>query len=159
MSRASVRRVEEECRRLGMELKTTIPQTIQKARELGDLRENAEYDAAKAKQASYAKRFAELEAQLGRVRLLEDLEREEGVALPGTRIRLEPLGDATDAGEMSVWMLGEGDQDLGEGVVSYKAPLGLALHGKRVGDEVEITQEAGPRRFRVSEIREELPQA
>jgi transcription elongation factor GreA len=153
LTRASLERMERERVRIGMELKTTIPQTIQRARELGDLSENAEYHAAKAKQAEYAQRFQDLETAMKRVRLIEDLPRPEGVALPGTEVELAPV----DTGESyTVWMLGEGDQDLDETVVSYKAPIGAALHGKSAGDVVELPGEAGPRAYRVVRVRERL---
>ena len=136
-----------------MELKTTIPRAIQSARELGDLKENAEYDAAKAKQASHAKRFAELESLLDGIRLIEDLEREEGVALPGTEVELEDeTGSVT-----TVWLLGEGDQDVGDRVVSYRAAVGKALCGRRVGDEVSLPRDGSEVSYRVRRITERLP--
>jgi len=154
LTRPSLDRLEAERVRLGMELKTTLPRTIQRARELGDLSENAEYHAAKAKQAEYAQRFAELENMMKRVRLIENLPRTPGVALPGTEVELR----AADGGEeMTVWLLGEGDQHFGDRVVSYKAPIGLALHGKTAGDEVDLPSDAGPRRFTLTRVVEKLP--
>jgi transcription elongation factor GreA len=138
-----------------MDLKTTIPEAIRKAREHGDLRENAEYDSAKAKQATYAKRFEELERLLKGVRLIENLERPPGVALPGTVVRLEPQEPGGEP--LSYWLLGEGDQDLGESVVSYKAPVGKAIAGKRAGDLVELPAESPVRRYRIQDVVERLP--
>ncbi len=156
VTRATLSRLEKEHTRVGMELKTVIPQAIQKAREHGDLRENAEYKAAKDKQATYAQRFEELETHLKRVRLIEDLDRKAGVALPGTEISLEAVDE--EGGETVVfWLLGEGDQDLGPEVVSYKAPVGKALFGRRLGDTVDVPREGGSRRFRILGITERLP--
>jgi transcription elongation GreA/GreB family factor len=157
VTRPTLKRLEAERSRVGMELKTAIPRAIQKAREHGDLRENAEYKAAKDKQATYAKRFEELESLLNRVRLIEDLKRAEGVALPGTEVRLEAVEPNGGEDRLTLWLLGEGDQDLGPGVVSYKAPVGKSLHGRRVGDEVEVPREGGARRYRILEVIERLP--
>jgi transcription elongation GreA/GreB family factor len=154
LTRPTLERLETERRRIGMELKTTIPRIIQKARELGDLRENAEYESAKAKQATYAKRFEELDGLIHSARLIEELKREPGVAAPGTEIELEPLG-ATEP--MTVWLLGEGDQEVGPGVVSYRAPVGKALMGRRPGDEVALPREGESLRYRVASVRERLP--
>ncbi len=155
VTRPTLARLEAERQRVGMELKTIIPQAIQKAREHGDLRENAEYKAAKDKQANYAKRFEEIEKQLKSVRLIETLEREPGRALPGTELTLSPAG--TDGEDLVLWLLGEGDQALGDGVVSYKAPVGQAVYRKRVGDEVDIPGPGGVRRYRLKDVRERLP--
>ena len=157
VTRPTLARLEAERSRVGMELKTLIPRAIQKAREHGDLRENAEYKAAKEKQATYAKRFEELETLLGRVRLIESLERADGVALPGTQVRLESEDPGSGEPPLTLWLLGEGDQDLGTGVVSYKAPVGKSLHGRRVGDVVDVPREGGSRRYRILEVTERLP--
>jgi transcription elongation factor GreA len=152
LTRPSLDRLEAERIRIGMELKTEIPRIIQSARDFGDLKENAEYHAAKAKQAEYAQRYSDLAALLGRVRLIEDMEREAGVAAPGTEVELEA---ADGGGRVRYWLLGEGDQDLGEEVVSYKAPIGRVLNGRRVGDTVELPPDGRP--FRVASVGERLP--
>jgi transcription elongation factor GreA len=153
LTRPTLHRLESERLRLGMELKTTIPQAIQKARELGDLRENAEYEAAKAKQATTAKRFEELDRLIHAARLIEDLKREDGVGAPGTEVDLV----ASDGRRLTVWILGEGDQGVGPGVVSYLAPVGKALVGRSAGDEVELPGDGGSTRYRVDGVRERLP--
>ena len=154
LTRESLDRMENERARIGQELKTTVPQAIQKAREFGDLKENAEYKAAKEKQATYAARFQELETQLRQVRLIESLERPADTAFPGTQITLEPM----DGGAAwVVWMLGEGDQDFGDNVVSYKAPVGQVLLGAKVGDVLEFIREGSNQSFQVSKVEERLP--
>jgi transcription elongation factor GreA len=152
-TRPTLTRLQEERHRVGMELKTTIPRSIQHARELGDLRENAEYDAAKAKQASYAKRFEELESLLEGGRLIEDLNREEGVALPGTEVELEEESGSVT----TIWLLGEGDQDVGDHVVSYRAAVGKTLCGRRVGDEVSLPRDGSEVSYRIRRIIERIP--
>ena len=154
LTRPTLDRLAAERHRVGLELKTTIPQAIQKARELGDLRENAEYAAAKAKQAVYAKRFEELETLQNRARLIEDLKREPGVAAPGTEVTLEEIGGSR---RWTYWVLGEGDQELGNSVVSYLAALGKVLTGRRAGDTVELPEEDARIQCRVVSVVERLP--
>jgi transcription elongation factor GreA len=155
LTRPTLKRLETERHRVGMELKTSIPRMIQKAREHGDLKENAEYDAAKAKQAAYAKRFEELDALVRNARLIEELPPEPGVVRPGTAVDLEPVDGGSEP--RSFWILGEGDQDLGDGIVSYRAPLGQALTGLRENDEVSLPQDGGSVRYRIRRIEERLP--
>ena len=158
VTRTTHDRLQEERRKLGMELKTKIPQAIQKARELGDLSENAEYDAAKLKQANYAKRFQELEEFLNRARLIESIDRKPGTALPGTEVRLTAVDPGTTPAELRIWILGEGDQDLDPSVVSYRAPVGEALHGKGEGATVIVPGSGGEgTAYRIASIRERLP--
>jgi transcription elongation factor GreA len=154
LTRPSFEKLQAERMRVGMELKTTIPQAIQRARELGDLRENAEYDAAKAKQASYAKRFEELDTLCRQSRFIEELDRTPDTVLPGTEVVLDPLGEGE---ALSLWILGEGDQELGKDVVSYKAPIGQALLQKRVGDEVRLPRDGEEFPARIRTVRERLP--
>ena len=154
LTRPTLERLVAERQRVGLELKTTIPQVIQKARELGDLRENAEYAAAKAKQAVYAKRFEELETLQNRARLIEDLKREPGVAAPGTEITLEEIDGSR---RWTYWLLGEGDQELGNSVVSYLAALGKILTGHRAGDTLDLPEDGARIPCRVVSVVERLP--
>ncbi len=155
MTRLTWQRLQDERTRIGMELKTVLPGIIGRARELGDLKENAEYHAAKEKQANYAKRFEELEIVLNRVRHIEDLEREPGVAVPGTEINLEEVDQPGKT--IRVWLLGEGDQQFGDSVVSYKAPVGEAILGSRTGEMVEVPHDNGSRSYRVLSVETRLP--
>ena len=155
LTRPTWERLAAERTQVGMELKTTIPLAIQKARELGDLRENAEYDAAKAKQANYAKRFEELERLMNGARLIEDLPRKEGTALPGTKVMLEGIENKNE--QLEFWLLGEGDQELGEHVVSYRAAVGKALLGRPVGDVVQLPRGEKSVSYRITTVEEKLP--
>jgi len=150
MTRRTLVRIRKEVEALDWELKTAIPQEIQRAREHGDLSENAEYDAAKQKQAEVSLRLEELRERVRRARAIEETEIREDEAGPGTEVDL-----VSDAGETrTYWILGEGDRDFGGEIVSYRAPLGALLLGKKTGDEV------GPildRTFRIVAIRKRLP--
>src|SRR5439155_15164429 len=132
MSRRVYTKTLAELEGLEAALKTTIPAAIQKARELGDLRENAEYHSAKLKQSQAEARVLQLAERLREVTLIDETPPEPGVAAPGTEVTIAVDGEAP----MHVWILGDGDGDQGANVVSYRAPVGLALLGRRVGDRV-----------------------
>jgi transcription elongation GreA/GreB family factor len=133
MTRATWERLRQELERMERELRTEIPRTIQRARELGDLRENAEYQSAKLKQATLGKQVAALQRRLAEARFVEDVAHQEGVAGPGTEVVVEGEG-----GTATFWILGEDEHHHGPHVVSFQAPVGRALSGKRIGDGVVI---------------------
>lgn len=155
MARVTFDRLHAELQQINLDLKTVIPQAIKKARELGDLRENAEYEAAKLKQANASKRLAQLDTMLGKVRILDDLTIEAGKGGPGTEVTVK---DEADGVSMTYWILGEGDGALGENVLSYLAPLGKALTGRAVGETVEYQPSEGVlRKLTVLNIRVRKP--
>jgi transcription elongation factor GreA len=157
MTRTTYQRLEAELKRLALELKTTIPAAIERARQLGDLRENAEYEAAKLKQANAAHRVQELITLLEQTRILETLEIDPSRVGAGTEVTLTPIGGDGASAPIRFWILGEGDHQLGEGILSYRAPIARPLLGKSAGAEVEIEFESGTRKFRVETIRRRLP--
>jgi transcription elongation factor GreA len=157
MTRTTYQRLEAELRRLALELKTTIPAAIERARQLGDLKENAEYEAAKLKQAHAANRVQELITLLEQTRILETLEIDPSRVGAGTEVTLTPLGGDGAGAPLRYWILGEGDHLLGEGILSYRAPIARPLLGKTAGTEVDIEFETGVRRFRIDTIRRRLP--
>jgi transcription elongation factor GreA len=133
MSRRAYERTKTELEALEAALKTTIPQAIQKARELGDLKENAEYHSAKLKQSQAESRVGLLADRLREVTLIDDLSPDPGVAGPGTEVELALDGGGTQR----AWILGEGDGDFGTEVVSYRAAIGKSLLGRKAGDRVQ----------------------
>jgi transcription elongation factor GreA len=155
LSRPTYDRLEAEFKRLSLELKTTIPAAIEKARQLGDLRENAEYEAAKLKQANAAARVQELITLLEGSRLLETIEIDPSRVGVGTEVALDSLDPGGSPARY--WILGEGDGGLAPEVMSYRAPLAKALLGKSVGAEVELTTPDGTRRYRIASIAKRVP--
>jgi len=156
MSRPTYEKLEAEFKRLKLELKTSIPAAIEKARQLGDLRENAEYEAAKQRQANAAARAQELMNLLDRTRLLETIEVDPTRVGVGTEVSLQPV-DSPGAPALQYWILGEGDHALGPGILSYRAPILKPLLGKSEGAQVVLELPEGERSFRVASIRKRLP--
>ncbi|MBU1949573.1 MAG: GreA/GreB family elongation factor, partial [Candidatus Eisenbacteria bacterium] len=142
--------------RTALALRTTIPEAIKTAREMGDLRENAEYDAAKLKQSQETDRLGSLNRRIQQAEIIEDMTLPEDKAGPGTEIVLED----TQSGECHThWILGEGDAHLGDDVISVMAPLGQAVLGKSAGVTIELDDQDGEGRqsYRLLEIRRRLP--
>ena len=152
MTRATWERLRKELERLERELKTTIPATIQKARELGDLKENAEYHSAKLKQANVSKQVASLQLRLTRARFVEEAELKDGVVGLGSEVVLESEQDMT-----TYWILGEGEHHHGDHVISFQTPVARALMGHAIGDEIDLDVEGARRRYRVISIERRLP--
>jgi transcription elongation factor GreA len=154
MTRASFDALRTELERVDLELKTTIPRAIQKARELGDLRENGEYESAKLKQRQAGERLALLMRQLTEAQVIEDLPADATRVMAGTEVTLYPV----DGGDpLTYWVLGDGDSHHGPDVISYRADLGRALWRRRPGDEVDLPLPGGSRRVRIERIARRLP--
>ena len=141
----------EELTQVERDLKTVIPQTIQRARELGDLRENAEYHSAKLKQANAQKQAASLSLRITRARFVEDADFREGVVGLGTEVAI-----STGSESRTYWILGDGEQHLGDNVISFQAPIGKALVGRVAGEEVAI---GDGKTWRVQGVTRRLPPA
>src|SRR5436309_828518 len=156
MSRPTYERLEAEFKKLKLDLKTVIPAAIEKARQLGDLRENAEYEAAKQRQANAAARAQELMNLLDRTRLLETIEVDPSRVGVGTEVSLEPLDPA--GAPITYWILGEGDHALGPGILSYRAPILKPLLGKPEGTQVMLELPEGERPYCIASIRKRLPE-
>ena len=154
MTRATWGRLQRELEELERELRTTIPQTIQKARELGDLKENAEYHSAKLKQSNAQKRAGSLQLRISRARFVEDAEFHEGVAGLGTEVVLESGTDTT-----SYWILGDGEHHLGDHVISHQTPIAKAILGHGIGDPVELGEGDERKTWRVRSVTRRLPPA
>jgi transcription elongation factor GreA len=152
MTRSTWAMLQKELEEMERELRTTIPATIRKARELGDLRENAEYHSAKHKQANVSRRVAALQLKLTRARFVEDVEFHEGVAGLGTRVRLEGT-----AGTRVFWILGEGEQHHGPEVISFQSVVGRALMNHSVGEEVELGEGEARARWRIAAVERRVP--
>jgi transcription elongation factor GreA len=152
MTRATWDRLQSELERLEKELRTTIPATIQKARELGDLRENAEFHSAKLKQANVSKLVAALQLRLARARFVDDMEYRDGVVGLGAEVVLE-----SDEDVQTWWILGDSEHHHGTHVVSFQAPVGRALMGRAIGDEVALGEGDQQRRYRIVSIERKLP--
>lgn len=127
---------------------------IEEAIAHGDLSENAEYHAAKEKQAHIAGRIAMLDDKIARAQVIEyDGQGSDKVRFGATVV----LSDVESGDEMSYTIVGEDEADAKQGMISVTSPVARALMGKEVGDDVSVKVPKGVREFEVLEIRfEEL---
>ena len=143
-----VKRFEDEIRELELELKTQLPKEIQRAREHGDLRENAEYKAAKERQEYLQARIGMLKQRVAQLSLL-NLDR-----IPRDRVGLGSTVHLKDAdGETLVYQLVmPEDADGDRGWISTASPIGRALLNKEAGDEVHVRAPNGERLYEVLKL-------
>lgn len=125
-----------------------IVDAIEEARAHGDLSENAEYHSAKERQGQVEATIADLEDKLSRAQIIDP------TTLSGDRIvfgaTVTLLDD--DDKEVKYQIVGQAEADAKVGRISYNSPLGRALIGKRVDDEIEVTVPSGDRWFSVAKI-------
>lgn len=141
-------RLEQELAYLKTEKVQQIADEMGRAIAEGDLRENAGYDEARRAMWQNNSRIAELEDILSRVQIVES-----GNGIPtevqiGVTVELE-----TSTGQrMSVTMVGSHEADVFSGKISNESPLGQALMGKKVGDEVQVKSPKGSQTYVVVEL-------
>jgi transcription elongation factor GreA len=143
-----LKRFEDEIQQLEKELKTELPKEIQRARELGDLRENAEYKAAKERQDYLNARIAMLKRRVAEISLI-NLDRlpHDRAAFGSTLELLESTGD-----RHKFQLVMPEDANADKGWISTASPIGKALLGKEEGDEVTVPTPTGVREFEILKL-------
>ena len=143
-----LKRFYDEIAALERELKFELPKEIQRARELGDLRENAEYKAAKDRQTIVNSQIAMLKKRVGEISML-NLERiPHDRAGFGSTVHLR-----AETGDTVVYQLVmPEDADAEKGMISTSSPIGRAILNKEEGDEIKVVTPNGPRRFEVIKV-------
>lgn len=150
MTRQGHEQLSEELRRLKGVERPAISAAIGRAREHGDISENAEYDAAKEKQAMIEARIRMIEDRLARAEVVDTSGQAPDVVRFGTTVVLEDL-DTGD--EVTYRLVGEDEADVSRGLLSVSSPVGRALIGKRVEDQVQVSVPKGRREYEVRQIR------
>ncbi len=126
-----------------------ISREIGVAREHGDLKENAEYHAAKERQGMVEAQIKDIEDKLARAEIIDPSK------LSGDRVRFGARVTVTNLDtdeETSYQIVGADEADINSGTISISAPLARALIGKSIGDEVVVNLPAGKRRYEIAEI-------
>jgi transcription elongation factor GreA len=126
-----------------------ISREIGVAREHGDLKENAEYHAAKDRQGMVEAQIKDIEDKLARAEIIDPSK------LSGDRVRFGATVKVTNLDtdeEITYQIVGADEADINSGMISVSAPLARALIGKSVGDEVVVNLPAGKRRYEIAEI-------
>ena len=144
MTRSGYERLREELERLKKVDRPAISRAIGEARAHGDLSENAEYHAAREKQAFMEARIKELETKVATAEVLDPPTSGDRVTF-GSTVRLED----EDGKETRYQIVGSDETDPSRGRISIMAPLARTLIGKRVGDSVEAQLPVGKKRFEI----------
>jgi transcription elongation factor GreA len=143
-----IKKFEEEVALLERELKTELPKEIQRARELGDLRENAEYHAAKDRQTIVNSRIGMLKKRISEIAIMNLDKIPHDRAAFGSTVHL-----LEDNGEKIVYQLVMPEEaDAAKGLISTSSPIGRAIVGKTEGDEIKVTTPNGPRQFEITKL-------
>ncbi|THB75393.1 MAG: transcription elongation factor GreA [Desulfobulbaceae bacterium] len=149
MSKTGHQRLKQELTRLETVDRFEIANAIGVAREHGDLKENAEYHAAKEKQGHIEGRIIELKDKLGRAEVIDCSVVSTERVVFGTVVTLLDL--ETDD-EVTYQLLGPEEADVKKGSISVLSPLGRSILGKEIGDDVVAKTPGGTREFEVIDI-------
>ena len=127
-----------------------ISQEIGVAREHGDLKENAEYHAAREKQGICEARIAEIEDRLSRAEVIDPSTLGGDKVKFGAIVELEDMDNGT---VVTYRLVGPDESDIKEGKISITSPVARALVGREIGDEVRVKAPGGLRTYEVSDVR------
>ena len=140
-----LKKFEKEIKALDRELKMDLPREIQRAREHGDLRENAEYQAAKERQVFVQARISMLAKRVSEISLMDLDNLPRNKASLGSVLRVKE--EDNEVIEYQLVMPEDADPD--KGWISSASPIGRAIIGKEEGDEITVTTPKGVREFEI----------
>ena len=140
----------EELKLLKSKERSKIIKAIAQAREFGDLKENAEYHAAKEKQSFIEGRIKDIETKLSNAEIIDvtSLDIMDRVVF-GSTIELENITDSTLT---KYQIVGEDEASIENGMISYKAPISRAIIGKNLNDVIKFDSDAGQEIYKIQKI-------
>lgn len=145
--------LQEEVKRLKSKDRPAVIMAIAEARAHGDLKENAEYHAAKDQQGFIEARIKELEGKLSHVQVIDVTEIDaRGKIIFGATVELI---DEETGKEITYKIVGEDEASIKSGLISFTSPIARALISKNVGDVVEFNAPDGKKSYEVIEVRYE----
>ena len=142
-------KLEAELKELKFTKRKVIVLAIQEARAQGDLSENAEYDAAKEAQALNEKRINDLDDMLSRAKLIDESNVPKDKVSIGKWVKL--MNTKTKK-EIKYWIVSPEEADFAAAKLSMNSPIGKALVGKALGDDVAVTAPAGVTIYKLLEM-------
>ena len=144
-----IQKLKDEAAALEHELRSELPKEILRARELGDLSENAEYHAAKERQRLVESRLSQVNHRL------QSLSMVDMTKIPRDRAGLGStvvVFDESRDGEIVYSLVTSEEADFNNGKISTSSPIGKALLGKKVGDETKVQSPGGVRRLEIVKL-------
>ena len=149
ITRAGYETLQKELRQLKTIDRPNVIKAIEEARAHGDLSENAEYEAAKERQAFIEARVNELSFKLNNADIIDPADLPKDRAVFACRVLLENV----DTGEgVEYQLVGPEESDINQGRISIASPLGKAIVGRRPGDEIVLQAPGGKRVYELVEI-------
>lgn len=149
LSREGYQKLQDELQNLKGKERPNVREALQRAREFGDLSENAEYSAAKERLLFLERRISKLEETLSRARLLENEN------IPSDKVYIGATVDLTDlksGRKLKYTLVAPEEADFERGKISTVSPIGKGLLGHAEGEEVDIQVPAGLLRYKVEKI-------
>ena len=142
------RKLSDQVRQLKMVERPAVVEAIEVARAHGDLSENAEYHAAKERQGQIEATIADIEDQLSRAIVIDPSTMSGDKVVFGATVTLVDEDDK----KVRYQLVGQVEADARDGRISYNSPLGRALIGREVGDEVEVSTPSGDRYYEIEKV-------
>lgn len=144
------KRMEEEVKHLKTSERPTVIKAIAEAKEHGDLKENAEYHAAREKQSFIEGRILELEDKIARADIVDPRNLSGDKVMFGAVVTM--IDEDTEE-EISYHIVGEYEADIKQNMVAVTAPIARALIGKSVGDSVEVHAPSGVKNYEILQVK------
>lgn len=141
--------IREELDRLKHEFNVELPGKIAEARAHGDLKENADYHAARERQGFVNARIAQLTAELGKISSIDTNEIPKDRVGMGSKVT---LADTDSSMVMDFSLVTDAESNPSQGKLSFSTPYGKALAGKQAGDIVEVTLPVGLKKFLIRKL-------
>jgi len=149
ITRETLEQMKSELQHLKAVERPAASRAIAEAREKGDLKENAEYDAAKEMQGLLEAKIVVLEGQIANARVLDESTIDTSKVSILTKVKVVNL---TTKKETTYKIVSEKEANLKDGKISITSPIGKGLLGKKVGDTAEVQAPAGIIKFKIEDI-------
>jgi len=146
----AIKKLENKIKTLERELREELPEALRKAIELGDLRENSEYQTAKERQSFVQARIAMLRERLAKLSMV-DLRK-----IPTDKVSygsIVTLQDLDENKEITYHLVSSEESDVSKGMISTVSPIGKSLMGHKEGDEVTIHTPRGIKNYEITKLK------
>lgn len=150
MTKFGYERLQAESNHLKLDIRPGVTKAIEEAADLGDLKENAEYHAAKEQQANIDRRLREIGEMLNNAQIVDPSTLAHSRVSFGSTVVLEDL-DSGD--EVTYTIVGGCESNPDVGLISFNSPLAKQILGKEEGDELKVRLPGGIKEFEVSEVK------
>ncbi len=149
VSQETLEQMKAELKKMKSVDRPAASRAIAEAREKGDLKENAEYDAAKEAQGLLEAKIAAFEGSMATIRVLDEASIDTSKVSILTKVTMTNLGTKK---KVTYKIVGEQEADLKAGKISVTSPIGRGILGKAVGETAEVQAPAGVMKFKIEEI-------